>query len=75
MISQILKNSGFRKKFSPFLIQGKEFNGEINSFELFNTIALESNRKDEKKIEKLDSEKIQMWINYSLDIPDGTYIH
>ena len=75
MISQILKNSGFRRKFSPFLIPGKDFNGEINSFELFNTIALESNKKDEKKIEKFDSEKIQMWINYSLDIPDGTYIH
>tara|TARA_B100001093_G_C26837393_1_gene1018997 strand:+ start:145 stop:372 length:228 start_codon:yes stop_codon:yes gene_type:complete len=75
MISQILKNSGFRRKFSPFLIPGKDFSGEINSLDLITVNHLETIEKESKKLDTLDKDKIQSWINYSLDIPDGTYIH
>ena len=72
MFSIILKNCGFRRTFTPLIVQTREFKREGVSYDL-NIEHLEVSFEEEKKEDKLP----KLWVNnnFGLDIPDGTYIH
>jgi len=80
MFSIILKNCGFRRTFTPLIIQTREFKREVVPSDLdmehpdnpFNR----KNKEEEEK-NKEENDKPQLWINnnFGLDIPDGTFIH
>ena len=79
MFSIILKNCGFRRTFTPLIVQTREFKREVVPTDLdmehpdnpFNKINNEKKEEKEKDIEP------KLWVNnnFGLDIPDGTYMH
>jgi len=79
MFTIILKQAGFRRTFTPIIVQTREFKREVAPCDLdashpdnpFNKD--NENEKDEKEKYK----EIPSWIhnNFGLDIPDDTYIH
>ena len=79
MFSIILKNCGFRRTFTPLIVQTREFKREVVPTDLdmehpdnpFNKI------NNEKKEEKEEDIEPKLWVNnnFGLDIPDGTYMH
>jgi len=79
MFTIILKNAGFRRTFTPIVIQSREFKREVVPCDLDPSHPDRPfNKENENKIEKEDKLKeIPLWIhnNFGLDIPDGTYIH
>ena len=79
MFTIILKNAGFRRTFTPIVIQSREFKREVAPCDLDPSHPDSPfNKKNDNEIEKKDKLKeIPLWIhnNFGLDIPDGTYIH
>ncbi len=77
MFSIILKNAGFRRTFSPIVVQTRDFKREVAPCDLdANHPDNPLNKDNENKKDKKDKE-IPLWINnnFGLDIPDNTYIH
>ena len=79
MFTIILKNAGFRRTFTPIVIQSREFKREVEPCDLdANHPDRPFNKENKNEIEKKNKVKeIPLWIhnNFGLDIPDGTYIH
>ena len=74
MFTIILKQAGFRRTFTPIIVQTREFKREVAPCDL------DANHPDNplnKNNENKKDKKIPLWINnnFGLDIPDGTYIH
>ena len=77
MFTIILKQAGFRRTFTPIIVQTREFKRDIAPCDLdANHPDNPLNKNNENKKDKKDK-KIPLWINnnFGLDIPDGTYIH
>ena len=80
MFTIILRQAGFRRTFTPIIVQSREFKREVVPSDLdvehhdnpFNTINNENNDKEKNK-----EEGPKLWVNnnFGLDIPDKTYIH
>ena len=80
MFTIILRQAGFRRTFTPIIVQSREFKREVVPSDLdvkhpdspFNTINNENNDKEKNK-----EEGPKIWVNnnFGLDIPDKTYIH
>ena len=82
MFSLILKNCGFRRTFTPIVVQTREFKREVVPSDLdlqhpdnpFNTNN-ENNEHNDKEKNKEEGPKLWVNNNFGLDIPDKTYIH
>ncbi len=80
MFTIILRQAGFRRTFTPIIVQSREFKREVVPSDLdvqhpdspFNTINNENNDKEKNK-----DKGPKLWVNnnFGLDIPDKTYIH
>ena len=79
MFTIILKNAGFRRTFTPIVIQSREFKREVVPCDLDANHPDNPLNKDNKNEKDKNDEykEIPLWINnnFGLDIPDGTYIH
>ena len=77
MFTIILKQAGFRRTFTPIIVQTREFKRDVAPCDLdANHPDNPLNKTNENKKDK-KNKKIPLWINtnFGLDIPDGTYIH
>ena len=79
MFTIILKQAGFRRTFTPIIVQTREFKRDVAPCDLdANHPDNPLNKNNEKeKDEKEKDKEMPLWIhnNFGLDIPDGTYIH
>ena len=79
MFTIILKQAGFRRTFTPIIVQTRDFKREVSPCDLdanHPDNPLNKNNKNEKD-KKDKSHELPLWIhnNFGLDIPEGTYIH